>query len=80
MEQRRTIVAEIQPTAGSERQACRWLGFHRSAVRYPATRPADAALRGRLRELAAAHPRWSGAGRCPTRGPLRSRGARAGTG
>ena len=58
MEQRRTIVAEIEPTAGSERSACRWLGFHRSAVRYVSTRPDDGPLRQRLRELAEEHPRW----------------------
>ena len=58
MEQRRTIVGSVLPTAGSERGACRWLGFHRSAVRYAPTRRDDTALRTRLRELAAAHPRW----------------------
>ena len=58
MEQRRTIVTEVERSAGTERRACRWLGFHRSAVRYRPTRPDDAALRQRLRELAAAHPRW----------------------
>lgn len=58
MEQRRTIVASVEPAAGSQRRACRWLGFHRSAVRYVATRPDDAALRQRLRQLAEAHPRW----------------------
>jgi putative transposase len=58
MEQRRTIVQEVARTAGSQRHACRWLGFHRSAVRYRARRPDDAALRRRLQELAAEHPRW----------------------
>jgi putative transposase len=59
MEQRRTIVASLLATVGnSERRACRWLGFHRNAVRYRAVRPADTALRQRLRELATAHPRW----------------------
>lgn len=58
MEQRRTIVAEIEPTAGSERSACRWLGFHRSAVRRRSSRRDDAPLRRRLRELAAEKPRW----------------------
>jgi len=59
MEQRRTIVTSVEPTAESERRACRWLGFHRSAVRYRShsTRD-DAGLRCRLRELAAEHPRW----------------------
>jgi putative transposase len=58
MEQRRTIVQEVEPTAGSERRACRWLGWHRSAVRYQVTRPDDQLLRQRLRELATEHPRW----------------------
>ena len=58
MEQRRTIVAAILPTAGSERTACRWLGVHRSAVRYAPVDRGDAALRTRLRELAEEHPRW----------------------
>ena len=58
MDQRRTIVETVSPTAGSERRACRWLGFHRSAVRYEPHRRDDAALRTRLRELAERHPRW----------------------
>jgi putative transposase len=59
MEQRRTIVTSVAPTAGSERSACRWLGFHRSAVRYVAhTQRDDVRLRNRLRELASEHPRW----------------------
>lgn len=58
MAERRTIVGEILPTAGSERTACRWLGFHRSAVRYVPDHRDDTALRTRLRELAEAQPRW----------------------
>jgi putative transposase len=58
MEQRRTIVDQIQPTAGSERTACRWLGFHRSMVRYQGQRPDEGPLRARLRTLAGDHPRW----------------------
>ena len=58
MEQRRTIVGGIVLTARSERRACRWLGFHRSAVRYAPEHRDDAALRARLRELAEANPRW----------------------
>jgi putative transposase len=59
MEQRRTIVTRVASTAGSERRACRWLGFHRSAVRHTSRGGRDdAGLRGRLRELAEAHPRW----------------------
>jgi hypothetical protein len=45
MEQRRTIVGAVTPTAGSERRACRWLGFHRSAVRYAPAHREDDALR-----------------------------------
>lgn len=58
VEQRRTIVTEMQPTAGSERRVCRWLGWHRSGIRYAPLRPDDQALRQRLRELAIEHPRW----------------------
>jgi putative transposase len=58
MEQRRTIVGAVAPTAGSERRACRWLGFHRSAVRYAPAHREDDALRRRLRALAEQHPRW----------------------
>jgi putative transposase len=43
----------------SERYACRSLGFERTALRYAPQRPVwDAPLRARLRELAAAYPRW----------------------
>lgn len=58
MEQRRTIVEATLPTAGSERTAGRWLGFHRSMVRYRARRADDRPLRARLRQLAGDHPRW----------------------
>ena len=58
MEQRRTIVGGIVLTARRERRACRWLGLHRSAVRYAPEHRDDAARRARLRELAEAHPRW----------------------
>ena len=62
MEQRRAIVGAIRATADgraiSERRACRWLGFHRSAVRHVPLDRGDAALRHRLRELATQHPRW----------------------
>jgi putative transposase len=58
-EQRRRAVAQVQETAAvSERRACRWLGYHRSAVRYVPLQRGDAALRVRLRELASAYPRW----------------------
>jgi len=64
MEKRRAIVEAVLPTAGSERRTCRWLGFHRSGVRYEryacntSGRRDDMALRARLRELAEEHPRW----------------------
>lgn len=59
MEQRRTVVAEVRASAGSERRSCRWIGFHRSAVRYVVERrEGEEALRRRLRELAEKHPRW----------------------
>lgn len=58
MEQRRTIVAELTRTAGSERRVCRWLGFHRSAVRYVPDRRDEQSLRDRLRDLADKNPRW----------------------
>ena len=58
VEQRRTMVASVVPTTGSERRACRWLGFHRSGVRYQSRARGDAALRTRLRALATTHPRW----------------------
>lgn len=60
MEQRRTVVAEVSGAAeGSERRSCRWLGFHRSAVRYVVLRrEGELHLRQRLRELAEEHPRW----------------------
>jgi putative transposase len=50
---RRDVVAHV--VAGhevSERRACRVLGVDRSSHRYRSRRPDDAALRGRLRELA----------------------------
>jgi putative transposase len=59
MEQRRTIVTSVEPTAGSERRACRWLGLHRTPIRYvPTTTRDDATLRRRLRDLAEANPGW----------------------
>jgi hypothetical protein len=58
MEQGRTIVPSVVPTADSERCACRWLGFHGSLARYVADRRDDLTLRDRLRELAVDHPRW----------------------
>jgi len=58
MEQRRTIVDTVLATAESERRACRWLGFHRSAVRYVPDRREEQTLRDLLRDLADKNPRW----------------------
>ena len=50
---RRDAVAWAQSAYGvSERRACRALAVERSLVRYASRRPADTALRARLRELA----------------------------
>ena len=58
-QQRRGAVAYVREAAAvSERRACRWLGVHRSPVRYASRRPDDAELRARLRALAGEHPRW----------------------
>jgi putative transposase len=63
--QRRAVVAHFRDAAAvegrrvSQRRACRWLGTHRTPVRYvPRRQRDDAGLRQRLRELAAEHPRW----------------------
>ncbi len=40
--------------------ACRWLGVHRTPIRYASRRAPDTELRARLRELAATHARWGG--------------------
>lgn len=54
------VVTEVQASFQlSERQACRFLNFERTALRYAPVRPArDAPLRAQLRALAAAYPRW----------------------
>ena len=57
--QRRAVITHAQETAAlSERRACRFLGAHRSLVRYRSCRPPEAELRGRLKELAERHPSW----------------------
>lgn len=57
--QRREVVAYAQHTAAiAEVRACKYVGVHRSLVRYKAKRADDRALRARLRELAAKHARW----------------------
>ncbi len=63
-EHRRTAVKVAQETAEalgtimSERRACRLVGAARATHRYQARRPTHAAVRARLRELAAERPRW----------------------
>ena len=50
---KREAVAHLQARMGlSERRACAIVGADRKMVRYRSRRPSDAALRGRLRELA----------------------------
>jgi putative transposase len=50
---KREAVAHLQSTMGlSERRACSIVGADRKMIRYRSRRPADAQLRGRLRELA----------------------------
>jgi putative transposase len=57
--QQRAAVAYVQERFGfSQRRACRLVGTARSTVRYPGRRRDDAALRGRLRALAAQRPRF----------------------
>jgi putative transposase len=51
---RRQSVAHLVETCEtSERYACRVIGADRSSIRYRSRRPGDAAVRGRMRELAA---------------------------
>lgn len=57
--QRRAAVTDLQERFGfSQRRACRLLGSARSTVRYRSRGGDDAALRTRLRELAAQRPRF----------------------
>ena len=56
---RRTAVGVMtEKVAISERHACQLVGGRRSTVRYQSRRADPAELRGKLRELADAHPRW----------------------
>jgi len=56
---RREAVAHAMKTRGvSERRACRIIGADRSTTRYRSLRPDDAALRARLRALAAERRRF----------------------
>ena len=57
--QRRAVVTDARAQRPlSERQACRYLGLHRSPVRYRTRREPPLALLARLRELAAMKVRW----------------------
>ena len=55
---RREAAGRLQTHGLSQRRACAAVRLHRSTARYPARPRDDAALRGRLRELAALHPRY----------------------
>jgi putative transposase len=56
---RRDAAAHLHETFGvSQRRACQVIGADRSSVRYRSLRPDDAALRARLRELAAQRRRF----------------------
>ena len=57
--QRRAAITHAKRTAAiSERRACRFLGVHRSLVRYQSCRPPETELRARLKILAEQHPSW----------------------
>jgi len=57
--QRRAVITHAKRTAAiSERRACRFLGVHRSLVRYQSCRPPETELRARLKTLAEQHPSW----------------------
>ncbi len=57
--QRRAVITHAKRTAAiSERRACRFLGVHRSLVRYQSCRPPETELRARLKTLAELHPSW----------------------
>ena len=56
---RREAVVHLQSAFEvSERRACAVLGVDRTSFRYRSSRPADAAVRARLRELAAVRRRF----------------------
>ena len=56
---RRESVAQLRVVHEvSERRACSALGADRTPIRYRGSRPDDAAVRGRLRELAAVRRRF----------------------
>ncbi len=68
---RRAIETVRRDLPVNERRACRALGVHRSSIRYRSWHRDDAALRARLRELAAARRRF---GRRLLMTPLRREG------
>ena len=56
---KRTAVARLVETYEmSERRACTVIGADRTSIRYRSRRPDDAALRARMRELAAERRRF----------------------
>jgi len=56
---RRDAARHIVDVLGlTERRACRLIGVSRSVARYISCRPADTAVRGRLRTLAETYPRY----------------------
>lgn len=59
-QQRRQVVTHLLAAfrENSERRACRLVSLSRSRWQYRSVRGDDALLRQRLRELAAAKPRW----------------------
>ena len=57
--QRRAVVTDTRACRElSERRACRYLGLHRTPVRYQSRRAPPTALIARLHEIAAAKVRW----------------------
>jgi putative transposase len=55
---RQSIAHLVEVYEMSERRACLVIGADRSSIRYRSRRPGDAALRGRMRELAAERRRF----------------------
>ena len=55
---RKAVAHAVQVHGMSERRACSLIGADRKTIRYRSRRPDDAALRARLRELAAERRRF----------------------
>ena len=55
---RREAVAHLRVAYEGERRACSALGADRTSIRYRSSRPDDAVVRARLRELAAIRRRF----------------------